>query len=286
MNHTISLLLFASLISVTSWASDFESPRTAALGGAGHAAPLLNDSIYLNPSFQSFLPSYSVSGNYEEYHGGATEPDGSSYLHGHVSNVSVEDGRSETVEAGVGLTLRDYGKILNIGAAHSFVKQMGFGLGAKITFPNDPNQQSAHDLTFSTSLAATDWFDAAAIVDNIVDSSGAQAQGLYREYILGTKFNIQKIALIYIDPHLASNVAPGTSFGYEAGAELTVMQDLFVRGGYFRNSNVPEIQNTRGNGYGFGLGWISPRFSLDYALKHVLTPVINVQNCFGFTLYI
>ena len=44
--------------SAPGWAADFQSPRTAALGGAGHAAPMLNDAIYLNPSFVSFMPSY------------------------------------------------------------------------------------------------------------------------------------------------------------------------------------------------------------------------------------
>ena len=50
-------LSFASVNFATPWAnaSDYQSPRTAALGGAGHASPLLNDAIYLNPSFSSFM---------------------------------------------------------------------------------------------------------------------------------------------------------------------------------------------------------------------------------------
>jgi hypothetical protein len=277
----LPLLLF--FISTFALASDFQSPRTAALGGAGHAAPLLNDAIYLNPSFGAFLPSYSIGVNYDFYHGDP-QANGTDYIHGHDLNLSIQDGRSQMFQAGVGLTLRNYDKILNIGASKAAIKQLGFGLGAKITFPNDPSFNSAHDMTASVSFVATEWFNVSGIVDNILDSSDAREQGLYREYILGTKFNIKKIMMIYVDPHLSN--APQGSYGYEAGVELTVLEDLYIRGGDFHDSNIPELENTRGNGYSVGLGWISPRFSLDYALKHVLAPVINIQNSIGFTLYI
>src|SRR4051812_23643954 len=79
----LSLGLFSGGI----WASDFHSPRTAALGGAGHAGPLLNDGVYLNPSFASFLPSYSVSGNLLLFHG-PDGPNGDPSYHGRNYNVS------------------------------------------------------------------------------------------------------------------------------------------------------------------------------------------------------
>ena len=45
--NTLVIAGFAALFSTGSaLATDYHSPRTAALGGAGRAGPLLNDSIY------------------------------------------------------------------------------------------------------------------------------------------------------------------------------------------------------------------------------------------------
>src|SRR4051812_25896306 len=67
-------------------ASDFHSARTAALGGAGRAGPLLNDGIYLNPSFLAFLQSYTFAGQYEWNKGDA---------HGRILQASIQDGSSQ-----------------------------------------------------------------------------------------------------------------------------------------------------------------------------------------------
>lgn len=281
-----SLLSILSAFAVTSaLASDFQSPRTVGLGGAGHAAPMLTDSIYLNPAYASFLPAEILSVNYGFYHGGGTEPDGSSSIHGHILNGSVQDGRSELFQAGVGGTIQDWGKEVNIGASKSLFSTFGLGLGGKMIFPNAGNGDKAQDAIFSSTFIATSWFQTAAVIDNLIDSPAVRAQGLYREYILGTKFNVMNIAFVYFDPHLAPNIPGQPSFGYESGLELTPMTDLFFRFGKFRNSNIPELYNARGDGYGFGVGWIGPRISLDYGLKRVLTPVSNNTQNFGMTVF-
>jgi hypothetical protein len=138
-------------------------------------------------------------------------------------------------------------------------------------------------MNLSGTVLATSWAQASLMVDNILDSSSVRAQNLYREYILGTKFNVQNLMLIYIDPHLSN--APSGSFGYENGLELTPFTDLFIRFGMFRQSNIPELQNARGRGYGVGVGWIAPRLSLDYGLKRTLEPVVNNTHNVGMTVY-
>jgi hypothetical protein len=293
MRHTLTSLVLTSisisalglcLNAQTAFSSDFQSPRTAGLGGAGHAAPMLTDSIYLNPSFTSLLHGYLGSFIYEYYKGGDQQPDGSHPIHGRVLNIAVQDGRSELFQAGVGYTVREDAKYLNFGASKALLHNLGVGLGGKFIFPNTGNGDKAQDFNISSTYVFNPWVQAALMADNLTNSDADHAQGLYREIILGTKINIQNLMLIYFDPHLAPD-APGSDFGHETGIELAPMSDLFFRFGMFRASNVPELQNARGRGFGFGVGWLAPRLSLDYALKRTLEPVVNNTHNFGMTVY-
>jgi hypothetical protein len=264
-------------------ASDFQSPRTAALGGAGHASPMLNDSIYLNPSFVSFMPSYSFSANYSFFKGPpACEDCGPSDPHGHALNVSIQDGRSELFQAGVGVTLLDDRKALNIGASRAIVQQLGIGIGGKWILPETESPDLKWDSLASITFLPMDWLQLAAIVDNVFQYDENIPFGLYREYILATKFNAMNIVLVYLDPHLAPS-APD-SFGHEAGLEFPVMSDFFFRVGHFRNANVPAA-NVRGTGFSTGLGWVAPASSFDFGFQRMLDPTPCNLYSFAITAF-
>lgn len=268
-------------------ASDFQSPRTAALGGAGHAGPMLNDAIYLNPSFASFLPAYSVGLNYG-FFTGADRPDGTvGDPHGHVINASLQDGRTELFQAGMAFTQTDDRRIFNFGASRAFVKKFGVGLGGKAIFPLTNNASIIWDSILSVSFVPFEWLQTSFIVDNLIESAGLRAMGLNREFILGTKFNAMGIVLIYFDPHLAPNApdVPGSgTYGFEGGVEFPFFRDFFLRLGAFRNAYQQSLTG-RGRGYSAGLGWIAPRISFDYGLSRVLEPVVATAHNFGITIY-
>jgi len=281
-----SILLTVSTLGVQrGMASDFHSPRTASLGGAGHAGPLLNDSIYLNPSFNSLLQAYSLSFNYGYYRGGHIEADGSESLHGHNLNLSIQDGRSELFQAGAGYTDREEIRYLHLGASKSFIQDWGVSLGGKFGFPKQYGLDRFQDATFSTSYILEDWVQSALIVDNIFETDAGKRQNNYREVILGTKFNLQSMILIYFDPHVFTGLPAGESaFGHETGIELVVAQDFFLRGGFFRNSTIPW-QNARGRGWSLGMGWLAPRISLDYGMERANFPEHGTMHMFGMTIY-
>src|ERR1700733_8413006 len=117
--HRFAAAALLLLPAAVTEASDFHSPRTAALGGAGHAGPLLTDSIYLNPSYASFIQSYIVSLNYGFFRGNP-QPDGTYAEHGHLVNAAVQDGENSLFQAGVGATIKDDSKVINFGASKSF----------------------------------------------------------------------------------------------------------------------------------------------------------------------
>jgi hypothetical protein len=269
----------------TAIASDFQSPRSAGIGGAGHAGPLNNDAIYLNPSFVSFLPAYSLSGNYA-FFGGPSQCDGCGPTdpHGHVLNASIQDGRSELFQAGVGFSEFNDRKVLDIGASRTVVQKLGIGIGGKWVLPQVDSPSLQWDSLASMTFVPLDWLTLAAVVDNIFQAQANEAYGMYREYILGSKFNIMGITLIYFDPHLAPDVADGNTFGHELGIEFPIMGSLFLRAGNFRNADVAAI-SMRGSGYTLGAGWVAPSSSFDFSLQRVITPVLcNVYN-FSMTVF-
>lgn len=265
-------------------ASDFHSPRVAALGGSSHAGPMLNDAIYLNPSFTSFLPTYAISGNYLWYQGGNKDADGNNDYHGHYLNGSVQDGRTELFQAGVGLTLREDAKIFSIGASKAAIQRLTIGMGGKLIFPNDGSRSNITETNLSTTFIVTEWLQAAIMVDNLIQSPKSRSYGFYREFILGTKTIFSGIVMVYFDPHWVPAL-PDSSFGHESGLEFTIFQDFFFRLGAFRNATIPFEGGARGRGYGTGIGWIGPRISLDYGLERALAPIVATAHTFGLTIY-
>ncbi len=288
---------FAVLNPLSGQASDFHSPRTASLAGAGHASPLLNDSIYLNPAYVSYLTNtVSVGSSYLRYESGdqnqdPTKPNSNGLAtHGRSYLVSLQDGRSEVFQAGVGYAINEGGSSLHLGAAKSVVKRVGVGVGSKFFF-NPTKQSLASEFSASTIVFPFQDMQIAVIVDNLFENSADRSRGLYREYLLGLKYNVMGILILYFDPHLVPALADA-SWGHESGVEFIVMKDLFLRAGFSRNAKVPYLTGindhsfgTYGSSFGVGAGWISPKFSLDYAMARTLDPVFYTSHTLGMTMY-
>lgn len=273
---------------LNAFASDFHSARTAGLAGAGHASPLLNDSIYLNPSFAAYLPTYSGSFNFTQIRE-PDRPDGTEGAKTRQFNVAIQDGRSELFAAGVGYTLREDGSLLHVGAAKTALKQLGFGLGGKFFFTGPGVVKSGgkvvRDMTFSTTGVLSDAIQTALIIDNIFETDNGKSVGMYRELTLGTKFNVQQIVLIYADPHYTPSLPSDSKLGYELGLEFVFMSDFFLRLGNFKNTSLPSQPKLRSYGYTWGVGWIGPRMSFDFAIARALEPKLTTNLTLGATLY-
>ena len=257
-------------------AADYFSPRSAALAGAGIAGPLLNDSLYLNPSFSSFLPTYATAFSIGSY-GSQSDP-----IHGRAYSVSIQDGRNEMFQAGVAYTVRQDHSFIHLGVAKSFIQNWGIGLSGKFFF--DPkNVTNGQDFSLSNTYVFSPWFQTALIIDNLVSSDKGKTAGLYREVSFGTKYNADKILLLYFDPHYVPDYAKD-KLGFAGGVEFVLMTDLFLRFGKSVNANVPHL-NIRGDGYGVGLGWVAPRISIDYGLSKTTNPINITTHVLGATAF-
>lgn len=237
---------------------------------------MLNDSILLNPSYASFLPSYSLGFNYLTHKNDTSK--------GKNFSASIQDGRTELFQAGVTYTKLDQDKFIHVGASKTVIQRLGFSLGGKFYFDN-PTAKSGKDMVFSMTGIVSESLQAAFIVDNLLETDAGLARNLYREFILGTKINVMGIVLLYFDPHYVPTYPTrGERWGYEAGIEFPLMSDLYLRGGLFKASRIP-FQGVRGRGYGLGLGWLAPRISLDYGLQRVIEPVAATAHVFGATIF-
>jgi hypothetical protein len=267
------------MASLPATANEFRSPRSTALGGAGHANPLLNDSVFQNPSFASFLPVYSWSGNFKALGEGR----------GRAYSVSVLDGRSELFQASAAYTVRDELTALHFGASRKVHPKMTVGVGAQLYYSKAKDRfDSSRNLSLSTTIAPADWLQLAVIGENLVTSSETSQLGLEREVILGTKFKITEKVLLYADPRArlgsSSERSDNPALAYEAGGEFQIFKDLYLRMGTFRNILHPDLR-LRSRGFGYGIGWVAPRLSFDFAIERILVPQDRVSMNSGVTLY-
>jgi hypothetical protein len=272
----IPVIFTVAVICGSSFAADYHSPRAAALGGAGHASPLLTDAIYQNPAMMAFLPSYSISASLNKFGG----PDDAE-PNGRVLHASVLDGTNPAFQAGVGYTRKTYGREVNVATSAKVLPQYSAGAGLKFLFGSD-SKQSAHDASISAIGQPLSWIQSGFNIENLVEGSQGKAWGHYREFTLGVKANIQKLLFLYFDPHLVPN-KPGSQYGYQAGAEIPIMADFFLRAGMNRNSFQPHL-GIYGKGFGFGFGWILPRLSIDFAIEKSTSPVKSNGMLFSLTI--
>lgn len=240
------------LLTSFSFAVEYQSPRIIALGGAGRALPTLNDAIYLNPGFASLVPLYSLSAGIRWYE------------YGKNYNISVQDSRTELFQAGVGYTRRSRNSAINLGASKKAVDKLGVGLGGKIII-DQGTYTTTTDTILGTAFAATPWYYSGLVIDNLFQTSSGIQRGLYRTFYLANRFEAFRSIQFYIDPFYSPSYTY-KKLGYSAGLEFHLLADFQLRMGQFVNSDQPHLQ-TRGNGYAFGVGWIGPRISLEYAFQ-------------------
>lgn len=271
MNRTFLTLLCAfSLFQTTvTNAVEFHSARTLSMGGSGRANPLLTDAIYLNPSYGSFAPVYSLSGSYMPYN-----PGGRNY------NLSIQDSRNEFFQGGVGYTKREGSSAINIGASKLAMDRMGFGLGSKFIIQDDTKKMTT-DLIFSTSYLVSSFFYSTLIIDNLLGN-------LERTIYLGMKIIPTKNVNIYLDPFFSPQYASGKKAGYHAGVEFGLLADFFFRAGKYQDAEIPYL-GTRGDGFGVGFGWLGPKINVEYALSRALRTnrqdELTTVNAFSTTVF-
>jgi hypothetical protein len=247
-------------------ASEFQSPRVAAMGGAGRAGPLSTDAIYLNPSYIPHIPLHVLSLNYINYRGAG----GDYYAPtGHVLNAAFQDGtKNSFFQAGLGYTRFTQGAMFHLGVAAEVNPNWSIGISAKLIQPNFQYLSQIVNGSLSMTWVIAKMFRAAVIADNLLKTG--LDQGLLREVTLATKFSFGSDVSLYVDPHWYPDLGRyPDSFGLEAGLEVFLSEIICFRAGAFRNSK-PNFQSQRREGAALGLGFVFPRTAIDYSISRGL----------------
>ncbi len=260
----VGLLLGLTQIAPKTMAADIYSARTFSLAGAGHAAPLLSDAIYLNPSYIAYLKSYVVNFTFDRFDG---DDSGTAY-YGRNYTLAIQDGRTEMFQAGISYSLKEDGQHIHFALAKLIMERMGVGVGAKFFFGRHDSTPNSTDFILSATYIPTPWLQVSITMDNVLDTDNGKFINRHREFTLGTKFSLMDIMLAYFDPHITPALGDD-KFGFESGLEFAVFKDLYLRVGKVQNSMIP-FMSLYGSGYAFGGGWIGPRISIDYAFMRIL----------------
>jgi hypothetical protein len=279
----LGVVLLAVLSSQLSYGSDFQSPRTSALGGAGHAGPFLTDAVYMNPSYLPKVPFYAMGFNYVGYTPGTFTNPGGGPQGDNYNFTVMASSHDLPVQFGAGYTRRDDGTLVHFAASFSAGERLSFGVGSKFLTTPSGNLVASPDVSLSVSAIFSDRLRLAFIADNFLESFASS--GFYREYVLGSKFQLNSNVALYADPHLSADSVTGDQiFGIEAGAEVRLFEYLFLRGGGFSHSTLP-FQARKGSGAAFGVGLTFPKVSIDYAFSRVTVPESGVFHNVGLSLF-
>ncbi|MBU6374719.1 MAG: hypothetical protein KGQ59_01875 [Bdellovibrionales bacterium] len=235
--------------------------------------------MFQNPSFASFLPVYSWAADFKALGEGR----------GRVYNVSVMDGMSQFFQAAAAYTVRDELTAVHISASKKIHPRIAFGIAGKLFFSrNKGSIDNSKNINLSATGAPFDWFQLAFIADNLLTPSATSQLGLERELVLGTKFKASEKLLFYIDPRTrlgdGLKIPSNPRFGYEVGSEVAIFKDLFLRVGTFKNISHPDVQ-TKANGFAYGIGWIAPKISFDFAMERIRVPQDRSSLTSGMTIY-
>jgi len=188
--------------------------------------------------------------------------------------VSVQDSRTDILQAGVAYTKRERNSAINIGASRQIVKQVGFGLGSKFIIDNNTSKVTS-DMSFATTYIAQEWVYVSIVVDNLIQSEEAKQRNLFRTVFVAFKFIPTKEVEFFFDPLYSPDYRGGNKAGFSLGLELGLLSDFYLRGGKFVDGEITHL-DTRGSGYGLGIGWIGPRINFDYAYNRVTSSHTNV----------
>ncbi len=259
-------------------ALDFQSARTLSLAGGGRGGALLEDTTTLNPSMLGFYPISSISGTLDWIKPG----NGTRMFH-----VGVIDGRNEYVAAGISFTRNQEVDVFHLALAKQALPWLSFGVHAKRfttrqeQLPPLVKSITGYDYGVSASVATPKdmlaWpVQVGITADNLIHTAGYEQYVGPKQYAIGAKTNIKDILLLYADFVEGVFSGKGALPAYSGGAEISLGNDFYIRGGGF---------GFRDKGWGAGGGWVGPKVGLNYGYQKQTLEISNFQHAVTMDIY-
>ena len=268
MSNLNFFLIFFSLTVLLCYKSvaqvrDFETTRLQSSSGAGVASILVNETAVLNPAPIVFIP---ISSFY--YQKGTSNLDSKSekrvknYSDGSSQMYLISDSTSQLKG-----TFSYQGQDENRFSRKRFTSSIASNLGKKsaigvlyrYTVDDDKvldEENKFHQAVFGFTHIHSERLSLGGI---IVDPFLANKKDA--KVVLGFQYNLTENFLLILDGGANFNEKPHKNTLYKGAFQVNFFKDLYLRIGQYRD------KTTKLKGSSWGISWIGPRLSLEYAYK-------------------
>jgi len=265
------ILLFAFSLSFIAKATNFETARLFSTAGAGVGSILMDEATILNPAPLAFFnltsvfvqksvgeyqdtPTSSPLGGREAENMAAIVSDAKGPLKGSLSYFKQTDGH----------VIR---KRISIASAFPFGKKSAVGITARRTTDkiNDV-EDTYYQFVVGAIHAVSQYFQAGLVV---IDPLGTRPDEM--KAILGLQLVYGDFISAMVDFGANWERPLDETFLYRGAVQFMVFEDLYLRGGLYKDKGI----NEKGNGV--GVGWVSPKLALEAAMKNSELTLIGGQ---------
>lgn len=240
---------------------EFQTTRLQSTSGAGVATILVNETSVLNPAPIVFVP---VSGFY--YQKGKSEldtpseerttnyPDGSSQMYLLSDSTTKLKGTFSYQDHSENSYRR---RRFTSSVANNSGKKTSYGILYRYTMDNYKDEEiTFHQGVFGfTHIHSDDLILGGVLVDPFL-SNKRDALAL-----IGFQYSLTSNFFLIVDGGANFNDDPEKNTVSRGAVQVNFFRDLYLRAGQFHDKNT----NTKGSSW--GISWIGPRLSLEYAYK-------------------
>ncbi len=275
----LALFSFAFKVYAFTRVHDFETTRLKSTSGAGVGSVLLEEGAILNPASLSF---FNISSIYAAKSSGEFTPEGTSPTLGDKKDLGFILSDSNPTLSGSAYytkTEEGFGEKKRYGVSLSGIVSENSALGFNYRSTKENSGLSRTTLKEKKYQQAIVGFTQAASKElsyGIVLIDPFKSHSVDTKAILGIQYDLAaSVALIAdagsrYDEDLSSNLL------YRSALQFTILNDFFLRVGMFNDKGINE------KGSSFGLSWVQPRLSIDFAIKNtkIMSSVEKNQNAY------
>lgn len=250
---------------------EFQTSRLISTAGAGVASILSTEAAILNPAASAFFNGSSFS--YQSYRTALQKKDDvtrnanndqfpnnnrsqgffladhTGTLKGGVAYITQNENhyeRERMVLHGAG----PIGSATAIGVNYSYIRDF-----------NPPSYKDRHQISHQTSIGITHIIDEDTILGAVVTDFTRTTPGEERA-IAGFQYSLADRFMIIGDFGAQYTKDVSKKYLWRGAVQLNIFDDFFLRAGQFYDNIVHQ------KGTGWGIGWIGPRFGVEFAQKY------------------
>ncbi|MGK0367173.1 MAG: hypothetical protein ACI9QD_000307 [Thermoproteota archaeon] len=263
MKYLILFILFTPI----SYAITPTTTHLMSTAGTGVGSVLLNESAVLNPAPIAFFQKSSFY--YQNYtvklqdENSQRSTDGNSIKVKRSGDLFIVNDTSSPTHGGVAYHTydgMDYSrKKYSISFAKAYAKDSSFGMiynYIKDEFPSAPKEEF-HQVVFGTTHIISNEFSVGVI---IIDPFKTKVEDT--RVIFGAQYGISSKLSLICDVGTNYTKTVSESSLVRGALQVSLIQGLFIRFGMYGD------KNTKTKGEGYGISWISPKLSVELAVRN------------------